>query len=341
MKAGFIQQEERQGSGEDQVPRDGDPGIKGSGFQTTGTELPEDSGQGDGGGFTEGRGSRVPGLQAPSYPSLAPRPRCRRWRQTPACICSAPAACVRSFSAALWCPPAWESRPRLNPSCPERAPEPRRATAWRGDPATEMPRSRHPGPASAFSFPLGPALPPGPAPPRVPAFTSNPAPSSHQPLPQPQPHLLQVLLGPQVRGVHERAHNLDVAVHNQRLIRPVRVDAHTTVVEDSVRHLRPLPQHVAVALKLARVGGLAGVGVGVISPGGCGTCTTPSSSSPNWAPHHAQFKLSLPLWQHPVTCGISSLPPGFIAKETLRPREGGSPAQGHTASAQQDQHSKP
>lgn len=125
-------------------------------------------------------------------------------------------------------------------------------------------------------------LPPGPS--TWPRPPTSPAPTSHPPLaappghprfsrvsqlspphgpaqsPEPRPHLLHVLLGPQVRGVHERAHDLDVAVHHQRLVRPVRVDAHTAMVEDRVGHLRPLPQHVAVTLKLARVGSLAQVG---------------------------------------------------------------------------------
>lgn len=152
-----------------QESRGGVPGRKGSRGQGT-------RGPGVGGGITEGRGYWLPELQPKSvqvgpYPSLAPRPRCRLWRQTPACICSAPAACARSSSAAPWCPPAQKSPPRLNPSslaCLERAPEPRTATALRlqcgGE--TLLPRfldPHLPEPASSSAFPLSTPLPSVPA----------------------------------------------------------------------------------------------------------------------------------------------------------------------------------
>lgn len=142
---------------------------------------------------------------------------------------------------------------------------------WWADPATtSVAGSRDPGPASAMAFPWSPALGPRPQDSPAPSPPLPPAsPRSGSPRPRPCPHLLHVLLGPQVRGVHERAHDLDVAMHHQRLIRPVRVNAHTAMVEDRVRHLRPLPQHLAVTLKLAWIGGLAGVGAGsVLGVGG-------------------------------------------------------------------------
>lgn len=43
---------------------------------------------------------------------------------------------------------------------------------------------------------------------------------------------------------------------HEGFIRAVCVDANPAMVENSIRELCPLPEHVAVALKLARVGGL-------------------------------------------------------------------------------------
>lgn len=43
---------------------------------------------------------------------------------------------------------------------------------------------------------------------------------------------------------------------HEGFIGAVRVDANPTVVKNSIRELCPLPEHIAVTLKLARVGGL-------------------------------------------------------------------------------------
>lgn len=72
----------------------------------------------------------------------------------------------------------------------------------------------------------------------------------------PGSHLLDVLLHSDIRRVHQGAHDLHVAVDHQGFVRAVRVDSHAAVVEHGVRELRPLPEHVAVALKLPRVGSL-------------------------------------------------------------------------------------
>lgn len=56
--------------------------------------------------------------------------------------------------------------------------------------------------------------------------------------------------------MHQGTHHLHVAMDHEGFIRAVRVDAHPTVVEHGIRELSPLPEHIAVTLKLARVGGL-------------------------------------------------------------------------------------
>lgn len=223
LRAGFL---------EGRIPWVGIPGSQGEGFLGVGSPAGWDSGRGDWGPRLPGPGPQPQSAQAGPYPSLAPWPRCLPWRRTPACICSAPGACARSSSAARWCPPAQEPGPRLNPSPANVGPGAQDGSSLLHSVAEIL---QYQGPVTQKSracLPHQLALPPGPAPPRA------PPPAPH---PQPRPHLLHVLLGPQVRRVHERAHDLDVAVHHQRLIRPVRVDAHTTMVEDSVRHLRPLP----------------------------------------------------------------------------------------------------
>lgn len=68
--------------------------------------------------------------------------------------------------------------------------------------------------------------------------------------------LLDVFFGPDVRRVHQRAHNLQVAVDHEGLVRPVSVDAHPAVVVHRIWQLAPLPQHLVVAFKLAWVGSL-------------------------------------------------------------------------------------
>lgn len=73
---------------------------------------------------------------------------------------------------------------------------------------------------------------------------------------KPGPDLLHVFLGPDVRGVHQRAHDLQVAVDHEGLVRPVGVDADPAVVVHRIWQLAALPQHLVVAFKLARVGGL-------------------------------------------------------------------------------------
>lgn len=67
------------------------------------------------------------------------------------------------------------------------------------------------------------------------------------------PHLLHILLGANIRGMHEGAHDLEVAVDDHCFIGTVRVYAHPAVVIHRVRQLAPLPQHLAVTLKLSRV----------------------------------------------------------------------------------------
>lgn len=84
------------------------------------------------------------------------------------------------------------------------------------------------------------------------------------PQPGPCPYLLHVLLGPKIGRVHERPHDLYIAVDDQCLIWPVGVDAHTAMVEDRIWQLRPLPQHVTVTFKLAWVRGLWQVGSGSV-----------------------------------------------------------------------------
>lgn len=69
-------------------------------------------------------------------------------------------------------------------------------------------------------------------------------------------YLLDVLLHPQVRRVHQRTHDLHVAVDHQGFVGAIRVDADPAVVKHGVGELGPLPEHVAVALKLPGVGGL-------------------------------------------------------------------------------------
>lgn len=68
--------------------------------------------------------------------------------------------------------------------------------------------------------------------------------------------LLDVLFGPDVGGVHQRAHDLQVAVDHECLVRPIGVDADPAVMVHRVWQLATLPQHFVVALKLAWVGGL-------------------------------------------------------------------------------------
>lgn len=84
---------------------------------------------------------------------------------------------------------------------------------------------------------------PGPRPPR-----DHPA--------LPTSYLLDVLLHADIRRVHQRTHDLHVAMDHEGFIGAVRVDANPAVVKNGVGELRPLPEHVAVALKLAGVGGL-------------------------------------------------------------------------------------
>lgn len=79
-------------------------------------------------------------------------------------------------------------------------------------------------------------------------------------------------------------------MYHQGFVGPVRVDAHTAMVEDSIGHLRPLPQHVAITLKLAWVGSLAGVGVGSVGRLGIPLPRT-SSSSQRIPPSQASPKL--------------------------------------------------
>lgn len=56
--------------------------------------------------------------------------------------------------------------------------------------------------------------------------------------------------------MHQGTHHLHIAMDHEGFIGAVRVDAHPAVVENSIRELSPLPQHIAVTLKLPRVGGL-------------------------------------------------------------------------------------
>lgn len=56
--------------------------------------------------------------------------------------------------------------------------------------------------------------------------------------------------------MHQRAHDLHVAVDHEGFIGAVRVDANPAVVKNGIRELCPLPEHIAVTLKLAGVRGL-------------------------------------------------------------------------------------
>lgn len=56
--------------------------------------------------------------------------------------------------------------------------------------------------------------------------------------------------------MHQRTHDLHIAMDHEGFIGAVRVDANPAVVKNSIGELCALPEHVAVALKLARVGGL-------------------------------------------------------------------------------------
>lgn len=66
-------------------------------------------------------------------------------------------------------------------------------------------------------------------------------------------YLLYILLGSNIRRVHKGTHDFHIAVYNQSLIRPVRIDAHPAVMVHRVLHLPSLPQHFTVTLKLTRV----------------------------------------------------------------------------------------
>lgn len=63
-------------------------------------------------------------------------------------------------------------------------------------------------------------------------------------------YLLHILLGSNIGRMHKGSHDLHIAVDNQGLIRPVRVDAHSAVMIHRVWHLPSLPQHFTVTLKL-------------------------------------------------------------------------------------------
>lgn len=69
-----------------------------------------------------------------------------------------------------------------------------------------------------------------------------------------RPDLLDIFFGPDVRRVHQGAHDLQVAVDDQGLVRPVGVDADSAVVVHRVGQLAALPQHLVVTFKLAWVG---------------------------------------------------------------------------------------
>lgn len=71
------------------------------------------------------------------------------------------------------------------------------------------------------------------------------------------PDLLDIFFGSDVRRVNQGAHDLQVAVDNKGLIRPVGVDSDSPVVVHRVRQLATLPQHLVVTLKLAGVGRLS------------------------------------------------------------------------------------
>lgn len=63
-------------------------------------------------------------------------------------------------------------------------------------------------------------------------------------------YLLHILLGSNIGRMHKGSHDLHIAVDNQGLVRPVRVDAHSAVMIHRVWHLPSLPQHFTVTLKL-------------------------------------------------------------------------------------------
>lgn len=71
------------------------------------------------------------------------------------------------------------------------------------------------------------------------------------------PDLLDIFFGPDVRWVHKGAHDLQVAMDNEGLVRSVCIDTDSPVVVDGVWQLSTLPQHLVVAFKLAWVGCLS------------------------------------------------------------------------------------
>lgn len=70
-------------------------------------------------------------------------------------------------------------------------------------------------------------------------------------------HFSYVLFDADVRRLNDVSGELDVSVHDQRFVRPVRVDAHFAGVNDRLGRGASLPAQLRVALELARVRSLS------------------------------------------------------------------------------------
>lgn len=157
---------------------------------------------------------------------------CPRWQQTQACTDNAPASSEKSVSNCLWCWPTqaqwqWGMKTRWSHIWIECNRENVRWSVW-----TRRWKSTRGSQWHTLKH--------------QPVWTHGGR----------RADLLHVFLGPDVRRVHQRAHDLQVAVDDQGLVRPIGVDADPAVVVDRIRQLASLPQHLVIAFKLARVGSL-------------------------------------------------------------------------------------
>lgn len=66
-------------------------------------------------------------------------------------------------------------------------------------------------------------------------------------------HFLYVLFDPDVRRLDNVSRELNVSVDDQRLVRPVGVDAHLAGVDNRLWRGAPLPAQFRVALELTRI----------------------------------------------------------------------------------------
>lgn len=69
-------------------------------------------------------------------------------------------------------------------------------------------------------------------------------------------HLLDILLRPAVRRMHNCPHHFHVATDNQGFVRRICVYSHSTMTDNRFWNLSSLPQCITVIFKLPRVRGL-------------------------------------------------------------------------------------